>query len=120
MNKKIVVLYGGNSSERKISIKSGNAIFKSLLRLGFKTSLIDTKEDFILKIKNKFDKAYIALHGKGGEDGSIQGILEYLKIPYTGSGIAASSIAIDKYKTKLIWKACNLLTPPSIYLKKKT
>lgn len=121
MKKKIAVLLGGTSSERKISIKSGNSIVQSLLRSGFNAHAIDTRDYSILNLKkDKFDKAYIALHGKGGEDGSIQGVLEYLKIPYTGSGIMASAISMDKFRTKLLWKSCNLPTLPDVYIKKKT
>ena len=69
--------------------------------------------------KEGFDKVYLSLHGKGGEDGSIQGALEYLNIPYTGSGVMASSIAIDKFRTKLLWKSRGLLTAPDIYISKK-
>jgi D-alanine-D-alanine ligase len=120
MNKKIAVLFGGTSSERSVSIKSGNAVRNSLLKSGINAHLIDTRDDFITKLQNyNFNQAYIALHGQGGEDGSIQGVLEYLNIPYTGSGIMASAIAIDKFRSKLIWKACNLPTLPDIFIAKK-
>ncbi|CAL4326278.1 D-alanine--D-alanine ligase [Buchnera aphidicola] len=120
MNKKIAVLLGGTSSEREISIKSGRAVLKSLLKSGFQAYPIDLQSYSIIQLKKEtFDKAYIALHGKGGEDGSIQGVLEYLKIPYTGSGIMASSISIDKFRTKLLWKSIDLLTVPDIYITKK-
>lgn len=120
MNKKIAVLLGGNSSEREISIKSGQAILESLLKSGFQAHPIDLSTYSIMQLeKENFDKAYIALHGKGGEDGSIQGVLEYLKIPYTGSGIMASSISINKFRTKLLWKSIGLPTVPDIYIEKK-
>ncbi|QCI20362.1 D-alanine--D-alanine ligase [Buchnera aphidicola (Brachycaudus cardui)] len=120
MNKKIAVLLGGNSSERAISIKSGQAVLKSLLKSGFQAYPIDLCTYSIMQLtKEMCDKAYIALHGKGGEDGSIQGVLEYLKIPYTGSGIMASSISIDKFRTKLLWKSIGLLTAPNVYITKK-
>ncbi|WP_349815980.1 hypothetical protein [Buchnera aphidicola] len=120
MNKKIAVLLGGTSSERKISIKSGYAVLNSLLKSGLNAYPIDTRDYSLIQLKQEgFDKAYISLHGKGGEDGSIQGVLEYLKIPYTGSGIMASSISIDKFRTKLLWKSRGLLTAPDIYISKK-
>ncbi|WP_425619772.1 D-alanine--D-alanine ligase [Buchnera aphidicola] len=120
MNKKIAVLLGGTSSERDVSIKSGYAILNSLLKSKLNAYPIDVRDDSILELKqNGFNQAFIALHGKGGEDGSIQGFLEYCNIPYTGSGIMASSISIDKFRTKLLWKSRGLLTAPDIYISKK-
>ncbi|QCI24865.1 D-alanine--D-alanine ligase [Buchnera aphidicola (Rhopalosiphum padi)] len=118
--KKIAVLLGGNSSERQISIKSGYAILESLLRSGLNAYPVDTRDFPIIQLKKQgFDSAYIALHGKGGEDGSIQGVLEYLNIPYTGSGIMSSAISLDKWRTKLLWKSSSLPVLPDVYLKKK-
>ncbi|QCI23763.1 D-alanine--D-alanine ligase [Buchnera aphidicola (Macrosiphoniella sanborni)] len=120
MNKKIAVLLGGTSPERKISIKSGYAILNSLLKSKLNAYPIDIRDNSIMELREKgFDTAYISLHGKGGEDGSIQGVLQYLNIPYTGSGIMASSISIDKFRTKLLWKSCGLLIAPDIYISKK-
>ena len=86
MNKKIAVLLGGTSPERNISIISGSCVLKSLLKSGLNAHPIDTRDFPIMHLKKqKFNTAYIMLHGKGGEDGSIQGVLEYLNIPYTGS-----------------------------------
>lgn len=120
MNKKIAVLLGGNSSERKISIQSGYAVLNSLLKSKLNAYPIDTRDTSIMELKQKgFNQAYIALHGKGGEDGSIQGVLQYLNIPYTGSGIMTSSISIDKFRTKLLWKSQGLLIAPDIYISKK-
>jgi len=120
MNKKIAVLLGGTSSEREISIQSGYAILNSLLKSGLNAYPIDTRDYSIMKLaEERFDKVYIALHGKGGEDGSIQGVLQYLNIPYTGSGIMASSISIDKFRTKLLWKSRGLSTIPDVYISKK-
>ena len=120
MKKKIAVLLGGNSSERNISIKSGYAVLNSLLKLGFNAHPIDTRDFPIFQLKQQgFNYAYIALHGKGGEDGSIQGVLEYLNIAYTGSGIMSSAISLDKWRTKLVWKSLFLPVLPDIYLKKK-
>ncbi|QIQ41255.1 MAG: D-alanine--D-alanine ligase [Buchnera aphidicola (Aphis urticata)] len=120
MKKKVAVLLGGNSTERKISIASGYAILKSLIRSGINAYPFDTRDFPIMQLKQQqFNIAYIALHGKGGEDGSIQGILEHLNIPYTGSGILASSISLDKKKTKLLWKSVGLPVLPDIYIEKK-
>ncbi|QCI18202.1 D-alanine--D-alanine ligase [Buchnera aphidicola (Aphis nasturtii)] len=120
MKKKVAVLLGGNSTERKISIASGYAILQSLIRSGINAYPFDTRDFPIMQLKQQqFNIAYIALHGKGGEDGSIQGILEYLNIPYTGSGIMASSISLDKKKTKLLWKSVGLPVLPDIYIEKK-
>ncbi|QFQ32397.1 D-alanine--D-alanine ligase [Buchnera aphidicola (Aphis fabae)] len=120
MKKKVAVLLGGNSTERKISIASGYAVLKSLIRSGINAYPFDTRDFPVMQLKKQnFNTAYIALHGKGGEDGSIQGVLEYLNIPYTGSGIMASSIALDKKKTKLLWAANGLPVLPDIYLQKE-
>lgn len=119
MKNKVAVLLGGNSSERNISIKSGHSILNSLLKSGINAYPIDPQHFPIMQLKTEgFSKAYIALHGRGGEDGVIQGVLEYLKIPYTGSGILASSLSLDKYKTKLMWKSFELPVLPDIYLQK--
>lgn len=103
--KKIAVLYGGISSERDISLISGQNIADALISKGHKVDLIDTKDKSALKnlIVSNYDLAYIALHGKGGEDGSIQGFLESIDLPYTGSKILASAIAMNKATTKTIY-----------------
>lgn len=120
MIKKVAVLLGGNSTERIISIASGYAVLKSLIRSGINAHPFDTRDFPIMQLKKQgFNTAYIALHGKGGEDGSIQGVLEYLNIPYTGSGILASSIALDKKKTKLLWQSAGLDVLPDIYVQKE-
>ncbi len=105
----VAVFLGGCSSERKISLKSGYNIVKSLLEMNFSVYPIDMKY-FLLKyfLKKSFDKVFISLHGKGGEDGSIQGLLSYLNIPYTGSGILTSSITINKFFTKLLVRNLNI------------
>lgn len=120
MKKKVAVLLGGNSSERQISIASGDAVLKSLIRSGINAYPFDTRDFPIMQLKKQgFNTAYIALHGQGGEDGSIQGVLEYLNIPYTGSGIMASSISLDKKKTKLLWKSIGLHVIPDLYIQKE-
>ncbi|MBE9562374.1 MAG: D-alanine--D-alanine ligase [Proteobacteria bacterium] len=109
---KVAVLMGGKSAEREISLLSGQAVLQALLKQGIDAESIDTKYDFINKLA-KFDRVFIALHGRGGEDGSIQGLLESMEIPYTGSGILGSALALDKYRTKQIWQELGLPTPTS-------
>jgi len=110
---KVAVLYGGNSAEREVSLNSGQAIANGLEQAGFDVVLIDTKTlvltDLLIK---KIDRVFIALHGRGGEDGCLQGALEYLNIPYTGSNVLGSSLSMDKVRSKQIFKACNLPTAP--------
>ncbi len=111
-NKKIGVLYGGMSSEREISLKTGGAIAKALRELGYSVVTIDVGRDLAHRLdEEKVDVAFIALHGKYGEDGSVQGMLEILGIPYTGSGVAASAIAMNKHFTKQILLQSGLPTP---------
>jgi len=103
--KKIGVLMGGLAHEREVSLASGNAVLEALERKGLNGIGIDVSNDTAFSLdKNKIDIAYIALHGVYGEDGSIQGLLEYVKIPYTGSGVLASALAYDKVKSKEIFK----------------
>lgn len=101
---KIAVLCGGMSNERNVSLRSGKKVYESLIKQGFKNSvLIDVDENVASKLKDaKIEYAYNALHGKFGEDGCIQGLLEILKIPYTGCGVLSSSICMDKAYTKLV------------------
>lgn len=113
MNKeKVTVLMGGISAERDVSLDSGKACAKALSEIGFDVTTLDAKDDFIEKlIKNKPDKVFNALHGRFGEDGSIQGLLEHLKIPYTHSGILSSAIAMDKLTSKKIFKEAKIRSP---------
>jgi D-alanine-D-alanine ligase len=109
---KVAVLMGGQSAERAISLMSGNAVLEALLAQGIDAHLFDTAKQDLLTLKSeKFDRCFIALHGRYGEDGTIQGVLEILGIPYTGSGVMASSIAMNKIMTKNIWQAQGLPTP---------
>lgn len=109
MNDKVAVLYGGTSAEREVSIKSGRAVLAGLLASGIDAHLIDTKDHAITDLKQQgFNKAFIILHGRGGEDGIVQAILTYQNIPYTGSDVLSSALTMDKLKTKLIWKAMDL------------
>lgn len=106
---KVAVLLGGTSAEREVSLKSGAAVLRGLLEKGIDAYAIDTKDYPITKLKEDgFTKAFIALHGRGGEDGITQAILTYQNIPYTGSDVLSSALTMDKLKTKLIWKSSNL------------
>ena len=107
---KVAVVYGGKSSEREVSLWSGAAVLAALKSKGIDAHGVDTQEVSLLNYlkDEKFDRVFIVLHGRGGEDGVLQGALEYLEIPYTGSGVLASSVGMDKLKTKQIWKAQNL------------
>ena len=108
---KVGVIFGGNSSEREISLLTGAAIVQALQNQGIDTLAIDLRGQSLDEIsESKIDRAFIALHGPGGEDGTLQGALEYLGIPYTGSGVMASALAMDKLRCKQIWKGINLPT----------
>ncbi|KGJ91252.1 D-alanine--D-alanine ligase [Colwellia psychrerythraea] len=110
---KIAVLYGGNSAEREVSLNSGQAIANGLEQAGFDVVLIDTKFVPLTDLVSKeIDRVFIALHGRGGEDGCLQGALEYMGIPYTGSNVLGSSLSMDKVRSKQIFKACDLPTAP--------
>jgi len=115
---KVAVLFGGTSAEREVSLESGTAVFQALLRQGVDAHPVDTQEingqpHFIDVLRDGgFDAAFIVLHGKNGEDGTIQGLLELLNIPFTGSSVAASALAMDKVRSKLVFQALNLPTPP--------
>lgn len=110
---KIGVIAGGISSEREISLLTGKNIYSSLLKSGYNTVFIDSGDDFLFRLK-EINLAFLALHGKYGEDGTIQGLLEFAKIPYTGSGILGSAIAINKILSKKIMRYENILTPDYI------
>ena len=103
---------GGRSSEREISLLSGNAVLNALRERGVDAHAFDPKERDIADLKReKFERAFIALHGRYGEDGTVQGALELLGVPYTGSGVMASALAMDKWRTKLIWRAEGIPVP---------
>jgi D-alanine-D-alanine ligase len=109
---KVAVLFGGRSAEREVSIKSGNAVLAALQRRGVDAHAFDpAKRDIHTLLDDGFDRAFIALHGRFGEDGTVQGALELMGIPYTGSGVLASALAMDKWRTKLVWQAANLPIP---------
>jgi len=112
---KIGVISGGISSEREISLLTGKNIYQSLLESGYNTLLIDLKDDFYSKLK-EINLAFLAIHGRYGEDGTAQGLLELMKIPYTGSGVLGSAIAINKIMSKKILIYENIPTPEYIEL----
>ena len=107
---RVAVLAGGNAAERPISLKSGHAVADALQRCGVDASLIDPAATELQQLKG-FDRAFIALHGRGGEDGVMQGALDALGVPYTGSGVLGSAIGMDKRRTKLLWRGSQLPTP---------
>ncbi len=109
---KVGVLYGGRSAEREVSLMSGNGVHDALLSAGVDAHLFDTGERSLADLAQAgFDRVFIALHGRYGEDGTIQGALELLDIPYTGSGPMASALAMDKIMTKRVWQQHGLPTP---------
>ncbi len=109
---KVAVLMGGPSSEREISFLSGNAVLAALREKGVDAHPFDPAERDLCALKSEgFDRAFIALHGRFGEDGTVQGALQALRVPYTGSGVMASALAMDKWRTKLIWLASGVSTP---------
>ena len=112
LNKTVAVLMGGISSEREISIKTGEAIYNALIKKGYNAVKIDVNENFLKNLYNyKFDIAFIALHGKYGEDGIMQGILEFAQIPYTGTSVMGSAVSMNKVITKRIFQSLGILTP---------
>lgn len=109
MSDKVAVLFGGTSAEREVSLQSGQAVLAGLCEAGIEAYPIDPKTYDVTRLKQDgFNKVFIALHGRGGEDGTLQGVLEFLAIPYTGSGVMASALTMDKVRTKLIWQAMGL------------
>jgi D-alanine-D-alanine ligase len=108
---KVAVLFGGNSAEREVSLSSGQAVLQALLAQGINAEAFDPSTRAITEITT-YDRAFIVLHGRGGEDGQIQGLLEWLNLPYTGSGVLASALGMNKAKTKQLWQGCGLPTAP--------
>jgi D-alanine-D-alanine ligase len=109
---KVAVLMGGPSAEREISLISGKAVLEALRSRGVDAHPFDPAERELFEIKREgFQRAFIALHGRFGEDGTVQGALEVLRVPYTGSGVMASALAMDKWRTKLVWDASGIPTP---------
>ena len=118
----MAVLLGGISNEREISLKSGRQIVKNLDRKRYRVTTYDPKSQLMHLIKDakagKIDVAFNALHGRGGEDGAIQGLLEWLEIPCTGSGVMASALAMDKGRSKMIYRENGIPTPPSLMVER--
>jgi len=109
---RIGVLMGGNSSEREISLKSGKAVLQGLKRCGYNATAIDVAPDLATKLKRKhIGTAFIALHGRWGEDGSVQGLLEIMGIPYTGPGVLGSAMAMDKVVMKMMFESMGIPSP---------
>ncbi|MHB1331636.1 MAG: D-alanine--D-alanine ligase [Sulfuriferula sp.] len=118
---KVGVLLGGHSAEREVSLMSGAAVLAALLRQGVDAHAFDPAErDLAALAQEHFDRVIIALHGRYGEDGTIQGALELMGIPYTGSGVMASALALDKWRTKLLWQAAGVPTPEYALLDART
>lgn len=114
---KVVVVYGGISAEREVSLKSGAAVLEALQRKGVDACGYDPRDNGLVGLEQLNPAiVFVALHGRGGEDGTLQGALELLNIPYTGSGVLASALGMDKQRTKQVWSAVGLPTPESIML----
>lgn len=112
-SQKLAVLYGGTSAEREVSLNSGKAIAHGLERAGFSVQLIDTQDYCLSDLATlAIDRVFIALHGRGGEDGCVQGALQYMNIPYTGSDVLGSALSMDKVRSKQIFQAVGLPTAP--------
>ena len=106
---KIAVLLGGTSAEREVSLNSGNAVLVALRKQGYDAHPIDPKTFLVATLKEQgFDRVFNILHGRGGEDGTMQGLLEQIGLPYTGCGVMASALTMDKMRTKMLWKAFGL------------
>ncbi|WP_272668433.1 D-alanine--D-alanine ligase [Providencia sp. PROV038] len=117
MTEKVAVLLGGSSAEREVSLQSGNAVLAGLRQAGVDAHTIDPQDFPVETLKDAgFNKVFIALHGRGGEDGTLQGLLETLNLPYTGSGVMASALSMDKLRTKQLWQGAGLSVSPYVYL----
>lgn len=120
MAEKVAVLLGGTSAEREVSLMSGKAVLAGLIEAGIDAHPVDIRDFPVMRLKEEgFDKAFIALHGRGGEDGTLQGVLEFLSVPYTGSGVMASAITMDKLRTKCLWQGCGLPVSPYVAITRK-
>jgi len=118
---KVAVLLGGTSAEREISLMSGKAVLAALRSRGVDAHPFDPKDKPLFDLQREgFKRVFIALHGRHGEDGTVQGALELMRIPYTGSGVMASALAMDKWRTKLIWKAVGIPVPRDELIDERT
>ncbi len=117
MAEKVAVLMGGTSAEREVSLMSGAAVLSGLREMGVDAHAVDTRDVSVLDLKQQgFAKVFIALHGRGGEDGTLQAMLEFLQLPYTGSGVMASAITMDKLRSKLLWQGRGLPSGKFVWL----
>ncbi|MGR9072232.1 MAG: D-alanine--D-alanine ligase [Gammaproteobacteria bacterium] len=115
---KVAVMMGGSSAEREVSIKSGAAVLRALEKCGVDATGVDVRDDLVRPVLDgAFDRVFNIIHGRGGEDGVLQGVLEALGIPYTGSGVLASALSMDKLRTKLCWRGAGLETPQWMLLR---
>ena len=114
---KVAVMMGGDSAEREVSLKSGTAVLAALRAAGVDAHAFDPREKDLAALRGEgFARAFVALHGRGGEDGRLQGALDLLGIPYTGSGVLASALAMDKWRSKLVWQATGIPVPECLLL----
>ncbi|MDP3512534.1 MAG: D-alanine--D-alanine ligase [Sulfuritalea sp.] len=114
---KVAVMMGGKSAEREVSLKSGAAVLAALRSSGVDAHSFDPQDKALEALHAEgFQRVFIALHGRGGEDGTLQGALDLLEIPYTGSGVLASALAMDKWRSKLVWQASGLPVPDYVVL----
>jgi len=120
MAEKVAVLFGGTSAERDVSLNSGAAVLAGLREGGIDAYPVDPRDTDVTQLKALgYQKAFIALHGRGGEDGTLQGLLELIGLPYTGSGVMASAISMDKLRSKLLWQGAGLPVAPWVALTRK-
>lgn len=120
MADKVAVLLGGTSAERDVSLQSGAAVLAGLREAGIDAHGVDTRDFPVTQLKEQgFTKVFIALHGRGGEDGTLQGLLEFLELPYTGSGVMASALTMDKWRTKMVWQSMGLPVAPYVALNRQ-
>jgi len=118
---RVAVLMGGAAAEREISLNSGRAVYQALLRKGVDAVAIDVNKTAFEAIKNvHIDRVFNMIHGRGGEDGVLQAVLDTLEIPYTGSGVLASALSMDKLRTKLCWQGAGLMTPQWFLIQQKS
>jgi D-alanine-D-alanine ligase len=118
---KVAVLFGGRSAEREVSLKSGAAVLAALQRSGVDAYPFDPAvQNLQALVDEGFDRAFIALHGRYGEDGTVQGALELLEIPYTGSGVMASALGMDKWRSKLVWQGAGVPIPDYVLLDERS
>ncbi|MET0061708.1 MAG: D-alanine--D-alanine ligase [Candidatus Thiodiazotropha endolucinida] len=114
---RVAVLMGGQSAERDISLKSGRAVLDALVNRGIEAEAVDVDDDVLTQLAaGGYERAFIILHGRGGEDGVIQGALQRIGMPYTGSGVLGSALAMDKYRTKAVWRGLGIPTPESVLI----